>query len=216
MKLRIQKASSSAGFSLIEILAVIVILSILMVFLLPNLTGQGEVVKAQSTSAFMHEMEAALAEYNDEFGAYPSSDFKSKWGITANPTNKGAEALVLQLWSQEWGGSGLSTDRLENLDRDSAKNSIVDPNVIANGALMELTDAWGNPIAYIHRKQYGEKFLYTSFEDETGELVESHIQAFKNPKTGTYFEPRKFQLVSAGEDGVFGTEDDITNFDRGE
>jgi len=216
MKLRVQNNGSSAGFSLIEILSVIVILSILMVFLVPNLIGQGDVVKAQTTSAFLQEISVALGEYNDEFGSYPSSDFKTKWGISPNPVNKGGEALVLQLWSTEWGGTGLTTELFDNSDGDSAKNNIVDPDVIANGALMELTDSFGNPIAYIHRKQYGEKFLYVTYDEDTGEPVESEVTAYKNSKTGTFFQPRKFQLVSAGIDCLFGTEDDITNFDRGE
>ena len=214
MKLQLRITHARSGFSLIEILAVVVILSILMVFLLPMLTGQGEVVKGQSTSTFLRELDAALAEYNDEFGAYPSSEYKQKWEISGNPTNKGAESLVLHLWSKEWGGTAISTDRFVNLDDDAAKNDIVDPNVIANGKLLELGDAWDNPIAYIQRKQYGEKLAYTTIDNETGEYVESEVSAFKNPKTGTYYKPRKYQLISAGEDGVFGTPDDITNFDR--
>ncbi len=217
MKLSIRPITRAAGFSLIELLAVIVILSILMVFLIPNLTGAGAVVKAQSTSAFLGEIDTALSEYHAEFGAYPKSKFKAKWGISSNPTNTGAESMVMHLWSTEgWGGTTISTDRFCNTDNDSAKNNVVDPDVIGNGALMELSDAWENPIAYIHRSQYGEKFLYTTFEEETGELIESQISAFKNPATGAYFKPRKYQLISAGEDGVFGTEDDITNFDRGD
>jgi hypothetical protein len=37
-----------------------------------------------------------------------------------------------------------------------------------------------------------------------------------NPKTGEPFNPRGFQLVSAGVDGEFGTADDIGNWAKPE
>ena len=48
-------------------------------------------------------------------------------------------------------------------------------------------------------------------EDEGDE--ESSVHALKNPVTGQYFQNDKFQLISAGSDGYFGTEDDIANFE---
>ena len=39
-------------------------------------------------------------------------------------------------------------------------------------------------------------------------------QPWKNPKTGHWFMPRGFQLISAGPDTQFNTDDDITNFER--
>lgn len=215
MKVRIQQ-SLRAGFSLIEILAVLVILSILAAFLIPNLTGHGELVKAQSTEAFLSQIDAALAEYNNEFGAYPKSEFNSKWGIESNKSNIGAEALVQALWSVEWAGTALSTDKFTNTDNDKSKKTVIDPNIIAKGDLMELADSWGNPIAYIHRSQYGEKVTYTSYDNDTAELDDVEISALKNPATGSYYNPRKYQLISAGEDGLFGTDDDLTNFRRGD
>ena len=38
--------------------------------------------------------------------------------------------------------------------------------------------------------------------------------AFKNPATGQDYAAQGFQLVSAGPDGRFGTEDDVTPFQR--
>jgi hypothetical protein len=35
-----------------------------------------------------------------------------------------------------------------------------------------------------------------------------------NPKTKSYHQPRGYQAISAGRDGLFGTEDDIGNFER--
>ncbi len=216
MKTGLRLPSPRAAFTLIEMLAVMVILGILLTFLIPKLMGGAEVMKAQATSAFLREIDAALAEYNDEFGSYPSSEFKASWDVGSNSANTGAESLVLHLWSVDWGGTGLSTDRFCNTDGDASKKNIADPAVIANGNLMELGDSWGNPIAYISRSKYGDKTLYITYDNDTGETVEAEVGAFKNSATGSYFHPRKYQLISAGEDGLFNTEDDITNFDRGD
>ncbi len=40
----------------------------------------------------------------------------------------------------------------------------------------------------------------------------SAVRALKNPRTGNYYNPRGCQIISAGEDGIFSTGDDIYNF----
>ena len=78
--------------------------------------------------------------------------------------------------------------------------------------LFEVCDAWGNPIAYLHHREYERADVYLSFDGETGEETEGPVRARRNVKTKRFHEPRDFQLISAGVDGSFGTEDDITNF----
>ena len=206
------RRTARAGFSLIELLAVIVIIGILVAFLLPKLGASGAVVKMKATKAFLTQVETACGSYSDEFGRYPKSRYDAKWGIGANNVNIGSEALVLQLWSQKWGGTNLTTDRLMNTDGDRSKNDVIDTEIVGDGQLMELVDEWENPIAYIERRDYGEKFLYTTY-DEDGNVQETEVGALKN-SSGAYYQPKKFQLISAGIDGIFGTEDDITNFKR--
>jgi hypothetical protein len=80
--------------------------------------------------------------------------------------------------------------------------------------LFELSDAWGNPLAYIHHLDYERVFTYRAVDTETGEENDFELKARKNPKTGRWEEPHGFQLVSAGSDGRFGTEDDLTNYKK--
>ncbi len=202
--------NTSSGFTLIELLAVLVIISILLVVLLPRLAGWGERAKEKTTEAWLVQLSAAISEYEDRFGDYPPSQFLEKWGTAPNTTNIGGEALVLSMWSPDWTGTSLPDDRFVNTDKDEAKKSV---SRIPKLALFELKDDWGNPIAYFHRRDYGRQDTYVVQPNDADGSEESTIRALKNPVTGQYFQHDKFQLISAGADGVFGTEDDITNFE---
>lgn len=172
-------AAARAGFSLIEVMTVIVILSILMVFLIPRLANLGESVKAGVTRAKMETLGAAIGQYEGEFGDYPPSSWNPDWGSEPNKTNAGAEMLFLSLFSPEF-ESGLAEDDLDNTDRDQAKKSL---SSLGSKDLFELTDEWDNPIAYFHRRDYGREDLYVTYDPDTGEEVESRVKALNDPQT---------------------------------
>jgi prepilin-type N-terminal cleavage/methylation domain-containing protein len=210
---RTRAHSQRSGFTLLEMLAVMVILSILVVFLAFRLGGLGESAKARLTATYLNEISLAVAEYEHEHGDYPPSEWDSKWGAQPNKKNAGIEILCVTLWSPKWGGVSLSEDKLDNTDGDRSKQSLT---THANRDLFELVDAWQNPIAYFHRRDYGREDLYITIDEESADWTESTIKAYTNPKTGNYFRSRTFQLISAGQDGVFGTKDDLSNFERGD
>jgi prepilin-type N-terminal cleavage/methylation domain-containing protein len=200
----------SAGFTLIELLAVLLILSILIIVLLPRITGFTEIAHERATKSWLVQLSAAIGEYEDRFGDYPPSQFLDKWGTAPNTTNIGGEALVLSMWSPEWTGTTLPDDRFVNSDHDEAKKSL---SRMPKPALLELKDDWDNPIAYFHRRDYGRQDVYVVVSKGGDGEEESTVRALKNPVTGQYFQHDKFQLISAGADGLFGTDDDIANFD---
>ena len=47
-----------------------------------------------------------------------------------------------------------------------------------------------------------------------GDYFEQQVIPQKNTRTGSWEKPSSFQLISAGEDGEFGTEDDLSNAPR--
>ena len=109
LRFRRRRASAgTGGFSLIELLTVIVILSILITFLVSRFAGAGDVMKEKLCRSRIHDIGAAIGEYESEFGAYPPSRFQEAWGPPPNATNLGAEALVVALWSPDWGGGSRS------------------------------------------------------------------------------------------------------------
>lgn len=202
--------AARAGFSMIEMMAVIVIILILMAFLLPRLGGMREAVQANATRAFLEgQVRAAIGQYENEFGAPPASAWDEKWGAQPNDTNLGSEILYLAIWSETLQGLGMDEGRLHNTDQDSTIKSFT---ILGARELFELCDDWGNPIAYFHHRDYGRADRYKTFDVKTGEELETMVRAREDPRTKSYHNPRGYQLISAGEDGRFGTEDDITNF----
>jgi prepilin-type N-terminal cleavage/methylation domain-containing protein len=201
---------SRAGFTLIEIMAVILILSLLVGMLVFNLRQAEEATREKLTESFLLQVGAAIDEYESEFGDYPPGEFSGDEGLGLNELNTGAERLVVALYSLEWQTSAsFGDDELCNSDGDSSRKSLT---VFGTHELFELADAWQNPIAYIHSADYGRGHAYRTYDAETGEELEASVRAHKSAKTGRYQRPRAFQLISAGPDGIFGNEDDITNF----
>lgn len=206
----LERARQEGGFTLIELLGVIVIVSILMFFLVTRLTGVDEAVKVKIAREKIEQISAALAEYETDKGDYPKSTFATDWGQPPNSLNVGSEALYLALWQKGVEGQGLSEELLGNSDGDATAKRLT---VNASLDLFELTDPWDNPLAYFHRSDYGRKDAYVCTDPETGESIDSEALARNSPKTGNWFNPHTFQLISSGPDGRFGTEDDIGNFD---
>lgn len=198
-----------AGFTLLEMIAVIVIIGILMIVLLPRLLGTSKTAQEQLVRASLVELGAAIDEYEHKFGDYPPSSWPDAWGTAPNSTNVGAECLVQSLWSNEWGGTSLSDDRFVNLDDDESKKPL---SRLPVTKLFELKDAWDNPIAYVHRRDYGKQLAYVTKDGETGELVDGLVSSAVNPVTKGPRNPNKYQLISAGLDGRFGTDDDLGNW----
>ena len=193
--------TARTGFTLIELLAVILILGLLIVFLMPNIRNAFQTSKIRETQIILQGISGAISEYENDKGDYPASNWKDEWGPAPNTTNIGAEALVIQLFGSKW-QSRLNEDQLSNTDNDESRKALAR---FPKPTLFELKDLWGNPIAYAHRRDYDRAQVYV-LVDPPGE---SSFKAHMNPQTGQFWNPKGFQLVSAGPDGEFGTGDDI-------
>jgi len=199
------------GFTLIELLVVISILSVLVVAFLPNVLGvatEGERVETQGRMEYLVQ---AIKAYERKKDYYPADDFKDpasgKLMGKNNGVNSGIESLVLFLCQKRLGTDSLADheDWLANTDGD--ENSSVIP-LLDRRALVEVVDAWGLPFYYASA-QTGGYSRSQQIESPDG-IGGMKVRPFKNPETGKVAGKGKFQLVSAGPDGVFGNEDDLT------
>ena len=202
-----------AGFTLLELLAVIMIVAVLAAVLISQLAGAETASQVTTTKTFLQTLEEIIAEYERANGRYPPSSFTPEQGVPNDGENVGVEALVVALFSNKWdaGGHEIGEDRFGNTDDDLSARSLTD---FGNRKLLEFVDPWGNPIAYIYRTDYGvENRIYVTI-DEKGEVQRSTPAAVKDPLKGQFYKHNRFQLISAGPDCAFNTDDDIANFER--
>jgi len=75
------------GFSLIELMVVIIILGLLASLVIPNLLGQSEEAKRKITCVQMHSLSNALKSFKLENGSFPTiSEGLKALVINPNPT----------------------------------------------------------------------------------------------------------------------------------
>lgn len=203
------RAGRRGGFTLLELMIVMVIISLLgAAFLVVSgrVFGQAQERKCRSR---LQQLAVMIEAYRTAQGAYP--DDRLPAGVSANTQNAGSEALYLQFYHPAYLGELPNQDWLVNTDGDLTTRT---QTRLDSRDLWEIGDPWGNPIAYFESLHYADATpqVYVAGPEEEAP-VEQTLQARKDARTGGWEEPGKFQLISAGEDGMFGTEDDITHWD---
>ncbi len=205
------RRTGSSGFTLIELLAVLLILSILVTFLVRSMRSAQISVEVGNTKALIQMVGGMIEEYHGEFERYPPSTFPNDLDPKPNKLNMGSEMLVISLWRQgrAWQAADVGEEVLGNTDLDSTKSTLTS---YSNPDAFEIVDVWGNPLAYIHRRDYDSESRYLAYSAE-GDEMEQTLKGMRSAKTGDFHRKLSYQLISAGPDGVFGSLDDIANFE---
>ena len=145
------------GFTAIEMLIVISIVTILAAFIIVAALGVHERAQRTGTEGIIASLSAACDRYFKDWDAYPPDNYTDLGGglgpparhgladFTAdmNATFTGAECLVLALSSTKLNGpyfKDLKREAVCDLDKDGRAD--------ARFTYFEFADAWGGPIRY--------------------------------------------------------------------
>jgi len=196
------------GFTLLEMLIVIAIIAVLAGITIPAVSAVRRRSQVNETKARMSRIGLALENYSNDFGDFPPSSL-AELGVRGNGVNDGVEAMLRCLTTEAMNGPylELKDEELVNTDADqlpAGRNPT--RSIYTAPHLHEVGDSWGNPIVYLHNKDYDEPAAASLM---TGEVK---VEAGKSEKTGQYQALTTFQLWSAGPDGQAGTEDDVVSW----
>jgi prepilin-type N-terminal cleavage/methylation domain-containing protein len=198
------------GFTLIEILAVIAILGLLMGIAMVGIGKFRQQGNIAATRARIETLQLMIQKYESHYGSCPE-DTLAKYKITSNGINEGIEALYVGLHLKDFAeGANLDDKMLINTDDDTTA-TLYHRVAGFNNSLFEVADLWGNPIAYFRFSDYGKKQTYRLADSPDPENADQDVSARQSKTTGTWVNPDGYQLISAGPDRIFGTDDDVTN-----
>jgi len=203
------RTAARAGFTLLELMVVLMILGVLMGYFVVSGARLFQSAAARDTEVRIRTLENLLESYRQIQGDYPPDALPA--GAAANAENANAEALFLAFYSPDYRGDRPQQDWLGNTDGDAATKSLT---ILPSRELFEVLDSWGNPIVYFDHRGY-ERVAVVLAGPPDEDPFSQEVRARRDERTGLWQENERFQLLSAGEDGIFGTEDDIANFGGG-
>lgn len=206
------RPKASSGFTLIEILVVIIIIGILASLIAIGVNSAIITAKTNASENIVHQIHSAADRYRVAFGDYPPSTLREIGGSVPNETNNGIEALVACLATKKSGGPFYTPadEFYGNSDEDSLSGTRNPTEwFFGDNQLREYVDAFGSPLTYVHHKDYGRPrpdFLKYKFAAGGPEKA---ITIDQSAATRTFASPTRYQIRSVGHDGAWGTADDV-------
>jgi prepilin-type N-terminal cleavage/methylation domain-containing protein len=170
-----------AGFSLIELMIVLVIISILAAFILPAVMSSGQTVRVFEVNNEMEKFKASITQFKVTFGVEPPSSitiWETAAGWQSNPRDR---RIIKQLWPQfDFGYTALVPPGQFDFDLDGTFTSvpldgaeclvlflggIVD---VSSGALHGFSKNPRNPFANDYGSRDGPFFEFKGGFDVSG------------------------------------------------
>lgn len=216
-------AAGRAAFTLVELLVVIGIIAVLAALVTPAVVNARRTAHIASIKLEIDMLHKAIVNYKNEYGTFPPCNSGTAAGqpmvkhlqrlfprcpdVPAHLAAVGAGAITpsnaLASWLLGFTNDPSRplgpTERLKLYDFDAGRVS---------GGAYAPAGLPSSPYVYIDSSAYGTAAapaMYGDYQAQTQVLT-----------TGTvFFNPDSFQILCAGLDGSFGTDDDLSNFWKG-
>ena len=216
------RVRDDGGFTLIELIVVMAIIAALAGIGMVAIPAMKRSADRKTTEAVLMQIAAAIEAYaaDPSNGDFPptslDSDTMPGVGTRRNDTNMGIESLMIclrrpgaanrfEVEDVPWPDAEL------NYDDDKTQVGLTDLGR-QDRDLWELVDKWGTPVAYFHHRDY-DRVEVRNLGRIRGEVNTIKAKPWKDAR-GRWYRRNGFQIISAGPDGEFNTDDDVTNFQR--
>lgn len=204
---------SRRGFTLVELLVVIVIIAILASLAVPVTNKVMEMANTTRTKAIMKDLVVAIGHFRTEYNRLPVDLTGSTGGEDIDPilTNDTSDiiSVLMAMSDPNSGGSGgqnLNPRGIKFIDLPLAKNGtsfgIVDPSGGSGGGNVRLLDIWGQPYQIM---------LDTNLDNRITNPDASNIDQRISARAPQYL-PSSTAVQCTGPDKVLNTKDDITSW----
>ena len=211
---------AGTGFTLIELLVVVAVLGTIMALILPRLFSTGVSAQINACSVAIKDLAGVARSHDTETGDFPRDSlalFPREFKVKVDKTNPGIEAFLIDLALARTPSGTTYLDDLRssgnlcNQDEDKAGALL---GYLESMEQYEVQDPWGGVLVYFHHRGYGTAQEVSDPLGAAGSGETVTVKAVTDPTTGRYYEPHRFQIISAGPDMEFGTDDDIHNFKK--
>jgi prepilin-type N-terminal cleavage/methylation domain-containing protein len=214
-------AGVARGFTLLEVLIVIAIISILVVIAVPSIFKARQQAYLAHSRARMSALEDGLTAFHafDGRNFFPGQDSR---GLNALKSMTGSELLARAMWTPRE-EDYLDSDTPEGYPSGVYTGHSEEYDMEYEGATPLPSDQFGSdpmPILYYPARpgtvgrNADAQYKYNDNKSITTDADQSDFYDFITFQDSQPYAPGEFLLIGAGMDRRYFTQDDLTNFER--